>query len=209
MRRPVVLLPAALIVALALAACGGDKAPSAADEASGSPPAAPVQLTATQLPFVLSTPVATPALAQPIAAADRLLGGTPNHRAATLVRNQLKAAGYLLPGIEVYVLPVSGSYEELLVLEIAATSQTSGDAVSALDADDSTAFFKALAVLEFSEIANVTRVVFNIHGEDAGVRSVATIVFPYSAVTAAARGEQASDELFAQLQFEIRPEAAP
>jgi hypothetical protein len=172
--------------------------------ASGTAPAATPDATAKPLiPVLEITPVAPAQRSS--SPANALLGGTPNRRAAALVRDQLKAAGLDLPGLEVYVLPVAGTHDELLVVEIEAAA---GGGPAGTANQDPTPLFKALATLETSEIANVKSVVFNLHGEDAGKPAVFTVVMPMAVIADAARGATTSDELLRQLRFEVRPEGA-
>ena len=119
MRRAGPLLALApLLAALTLSACGGSNKPpsGASDGSTGAPPAAPVEATSEPVLSLLQvTPVAQP---KPVTPADTLLGGTPNRRAAAFVSEQIKAAGLSQKGLEVFVLPISGTHDELLVVDM-------------------------------------------------------------------------------------------
>lgn len=195
MRRAIWLLTPVL-AALALSACGGDKAPTPGDDGpAGAPPAAPVEPTATPVTSFLNLKPKAPA--EPITGSDATLGGTPNRRAAAFVSEQIKAAGLSQTGLEVFVLPISGTHDELLVVDMDA-------AAGAVYPTDPLPLLKALLTVQNLEIANVTRIAINYRGTDKDGPYVFTLTLPLSTAAQLTSGAISQDQALVDTQLEMK-----
>jgi hypothetical protein len=107
--------------------------------------------------------------------ADALLGGTPYYAAAAAVTASLEAAGLAIAGLEIHVLPISGTDTSLLVFEMDTAAMTSEtEAVP----EDATPALTTLLQSEAVQAANVSRVVLNFRGEDETGPVTFTITMP-------------------------------
>jgi len=196
MRRATCLAAALLTLTILLPACGGsDKTPGGSDSSSGAPPAAPVDATATtKESFLDLQPIAPP---EAKTGSDATLGGTPNRRAATFVNQQIKAAGLTQKGLEAFVLPVSGSFDELLIVEMDA-------AAGAVFPDDPLPLLKTLITVQGLEIANVTRIVINYRATDKDGPYVLTITMPLSIASQLVSGAITQNQAFAETRMEMK-----
>ena len=200
MRRAGPLLALApILAAVALSACGGDKAPSATTDGSiGSPPAAAVDPTATPEPNEFQQAMAQVAKSPPSQGSSSPLGAQPDRAKARALAKLLEANGWNMQGVAVYVWPVSGTKESLLIVNI---DETQG---AAPPPDPGPGFDALLKAPEIKQ-ANVSRMVFVYRGRDEQGAYSATVTMPISAIQDAESLEKlTSEEQMRLLQFEIK-----
>jgi len=106
---------------------------------------------------------------------DTTLGGTPYYAAAAKIRESLESSGIPLQGIEIHVLPISGTDASLLVFETDLTAVATDE--SAVP-DDATPALTALLESDVVKTANVARVVLNFRAADEQGPFVLTITMP-------------------------------
>jgi hypothetical protein len=178
MRRALILGVGLLACSALLTACGGSSAPAGTptvqqeapaddgDAAEASPPAATLEPTATPAtapPFdpSLITPVPPPEWPSD----DDGLLDPPDRLAAKRIADALAAEGFDLPGIDLYVFPLPGGEENMLVFDI----DTSAMTVS-LDGESTTPGLESMALplieSEAYRAANIARLVINVRLRD-------------------------------------------
>jgi hypothetical protein len=128
---------------------------------------------------------------------DVLLGGAPNETAAASLLAELAGTGIDLSGLEIWIWPVSGSEDVLLVLE--ATENASG---LADDSGTTEVLLPALVGSSVLDTAGVTRIVVNYRGVDEEGPYTFTATYPLDAVRASleAGTEIPEDEVRFQLR---------
>jgi hypothetical protein len=134
---------------------------------------------------------------EPLTGSDALVGGTPNTTASRSISAALEDAGVDLTGMRFYVLPVTGTAEWLLVIEV-------GDD-TALATDDAAAGEQFLpVVVEQMTLWGLTRLVFNYEGADDAGPLVMTLTMTLADLEAARASEDANIADFAKMQI-VRP----
>lgn len=127
---------------------------------------------------------------------EALLSGAPNEAAAAALLAELGETGVDLLGVEVWVWPVSGTSDALLVLE-------ADDDAAGLAEDPGAADALLPAIVESSvlDTAGVTRIVINYRGVDGDGPYTFTATFSLDAARAAMRGgfDIPQDEIAFQL----------
>jgi hypothetical protein len=170
-----------VVLALVAAACGDDASPgTSAPSTTAVTTSAPAETTTTTEP-------------EPENPLDILAGmdfsgpgspdgtgsiGSPDYATAAALTADLAAAGVDLTGITLWVLPVVGTADRLLVVEIT-------DAATGLDDDGSEGPLVAIVEAPSLEGSGISRLVVNYHGTDARGDFVLTTTVPMDAFIAA------------------------
>jgi hypothetical protein len=202
---------AALAAVALLVACGGSGQPSgsaspqqpstAADSASNLPPAAAVEPTATPGPSFDFSQVTPVALSEIVSGANLTLGGAADWQAESEIASALDGVGL---AADVYVFPISGTQEWLLVLEV------SEDAIAPiLDNVVWDAVMQALLDAPAVQDGRITRLAVNLHTSDEQGPFVLTITLPMSAVQGSADGTMTDEEVQAQTLTQIDRAVGP
>jgi hypothetical protein len=170
------------VIALVAAACGDDASPGTSapsTTAAAVTTSAPAETTTTTEP-------------EPENPLDILAGmdfsgpgspdgtgsiGSPDYATASAITADLVAAGVDLTGITLWVLPVVGTADRLLVVEIT-------DAATGLEDDASDGVLGALAEAPSLDGSRIARLVINYHGADARGDFVLTTTVPMEAFIA-------------------------
>ena len=169
----------------ALISCGGTAAPDTSapsGSAAGEPSMVPDDL--------LDALEPTGSGAAPSALPDggRALGGTPYHGAAARLRDTLAANGFDVAVLDVHVLPVAGTGEALLVLQV---DESLAD--GALP-DDAGPELEAVLNAEAAIAVNVTRLVVNVRASDAEGPLVITFTASVDTLRAMIAGELSAEQ---------------
>jgi hypothetical protein len=128
---------------------------------------------------------------------DVLLGGAPNETAAVALLAELEATGIDLSGLEIWVWPVSGTDDVLLVLE---ANENASDLADNPDATD--VLLPVLVGSSVLDTTGVTRIVINYRGVDEEGPYTFTATYPLDVVRASleAGTEIPQDEVEFQLR---------
>jgi hypothetical protein len=196
---------------LLLSACGGSAAPSnsapsgqpavATRQPASAPPAAAVEPTATPGPSFDFSQVTPVALSEIVSGANLTLGGAADWQAESEITSALAAMGL---AADVFVFPISGTQEWLLVLDV------NEDAIAPiLDNVVWDAVMQALLDAPAVQDGRITRVAVNLHTSDDQGPFVLTITLPMSAVRGSANGTMTDEEVQAQTLTEIERAGQP
>jgi hypothetical protein len=128
--------------------------------------------------------------------ADDLLGGTPNTAAAEAITQALGAAGFSLQGIKIYVFPVTGTDESLMVLNFHEDQQP------ALG-DDAKPFISAVIGAADAQALNVPRTAMNYFGSDELGPYRVTMAAPTQVLRDLASGAITEEAAAAQIAYEV------
>ncbi|HEY7467682.1 MAG TPA: hypothetical protein VIB47_13400 [Dehalococcoidia bacterium] len=206
MRRFAHLSPlATLFAALALSACGGSQpATPDAGGAAGQPPAAPV---ATEVadPWFLPPPKAHSGASPTLTPGTGSLGQA-DRDAARRIADALKSAGGSLPGLEVFVFPLKGSANSLLVLDIDTTSDAFTGASATIPAEAGDLLPAGFLTSDAVKQAKVSRVVINVRGRDGTTGSLLlfSMTLPVETLAGYLAGTISEDQAAGLTQFQIK-----
>jgi hypothetical protein len=126
--------------------------------------------------------------------ADELLGGRPDRALAEALSGEISTAGVDLTGVELWVLPVTGTEGKLLVLEIL------DSAVGLVDDPGGDSVLDALVAAPSLDGSGITRIVMNYHGSDAdGEFTLSATVDLASLIVGVTEGTDVGDAM--ELQF--------
>jgi hypothetical protein len=196
----------ALATAAIIAACGGSREPAPATQPSAagsttqspSPPAAVVDPTATPEPawsldFDAITPVA---FTEAPSSANQTLGGAADWEAEAEISSALAAAGFQAG---VFVLPISGTDDWLLIIEV------DDDAITPLFEDPtlSDAVSRAIANSTAVQEGRISRLAINWYSLDEEGPFVLTTTMPTTALLGRLDGTMTDEEAQAETLFEI------
>ena len=195
------------------AACGGSESTTsssatqptaaAADEASEntSPPAANIEPTATPEPLSFDFDAITPvAWTEPLSQANQTLGGAADWEAEAEIAAALADAGLQM---DVYVLPITGTSEWLLIMEVDDEVAT----VLLNNPNLSETVSQAIANSTVVRAGRVTQLAINWHSSDESGPVILTIMMPADALVGRVDGTMTDEEIQAQTLFEIvRPD---
>jgi hypothetical protein len=199
-----------LAVASLTAACGGSAAPSdsppaqpgsstIAEGAASEPPAASIEPTPTPEP-VLDFSEIEPIAPDLSAGLDLAVGRGPLRGTAAAIKAALMQAGVPLDA-EIYVLPIAGTDESLLVFQSGPISQQSSQA------EDSSQVFLDIVTSPVAQAANVTQIVFNYADSDEQGPLVLTIGMSVETLGKLVDGTLTEAEIAERLLFSLeRPE---
>ena len=139
--------------------------------------------------FVASAEISSPDLA------SAPLVGIPDEETASELHAEVSATGVDLTGVEFWILPVVGSDERLLVMEITEA------ALGLLEDPSGESVMTAIVDASSLEGAGITQFVVNYHGTDAEGEFVVTSTVAMDVLAAAARegAEVGEDEMLVQL----------
>ncbi|MEX2419545.1 MAG: hypothetical protein WD652_04130 [Acidimicrobiia bacterium] len=165
-----------VVLTLVVAACGGgDGSSNPLDTTSTAPGATSIATTTTNAPTTTLPPTTTttvdpflvdiysiePTPSPEATGVNAVLGGPPDEIATRLILADLEDDGIDLTGVEIYVWPISGTGESLVVIEF-------GDSAGLYAEDDDQATLLVNSVLTHPVVAeqNITRLVLKIAGTD-------------------------------------------
>jgi len=141
---------------------------------------------------------------------DPLTGvGPPDFPTAEAITAELEETGVPLAGLEIWVFPVIGSDEKLLVLEINASvaEEAGGGADSASEQALEGDFLSSAPSIQE---AGITRIVMNLYDSDDEGPFVMTITLPYDAwVASSTDGADVSDSVAMQIERLSEPGGPP
>jgi hypothetical protein len=164
-RGPVVVL--ALLVA---ASCGGDSSNPLSSTSTGpesttiagTTTIAPPTTTTTVDPFLIDIYSIEPTPpSEPPTGVNALLGGAPDEIATQVILSDLEADGIDLTGVTIFVWPILGTGESLVLIEFGETAGTYAE-----DDDQATLLIESVLAHPVIDLQNVTRMVMRIAGTD-------------------------------------------
>jgi hypothetical protein len=186
------LLPLLLAAVAALACGGGEPSDPRPPQSGVIPPETKTAPTATPDNSFAVIPKAIP-VTPPQDASEQLLGLPPDREASKRLRAALAASGLALGEGALYVLPVRGSQEVILLFGLK-------DAVSLTDKT-----MVALMDAAAADPAGITRLTFDIRGEDSKGRFRLTMAAPLAAMKAMVAGDSSPD-LAKQMVYSLKYE---
>jgi hypothetical protein len=131
---------------------------------------------------------------------NTLLGGTPYYATAAQIKDSLTSNGISLDGLDIYLLPISGTDGSLLVIQGDANAATGDDAGIP---DDATPILTALLNSDAVKAAKITRVAMNFLSEDEQGPLVLTITMPVETLNKLLTETLSDEEAAANLKIGI------